>query len=319
MRKNLPFGIAQTGKCFRNEIAPRNSILRVREINQMEIEVFFNPDKINEITDFKEIEDFEVSVLLEGKKKEELIKAKDLVSKKLVSGKLVAYYLSKLQQFYEGIGIPRNKLRFREVDKEERAFYAKEGWDFEVETSLGWIELVANNYRTDYDLKGHGKVSSTNLKVKEDEKEFIPHVWEISAGVDRSLYVLLELALREETKKGEKRLYLSLNPKVAPFVAGIFPLVKKDGLAEKAKEIYDKLLEHKLSVFFDAKGSIGKRYARIDEVGASFAITLDFDTLKDNAVTIRERDSTEQKRVPIDSLPELLWKLSTQKTTFKEI
>jgi len=319
MRKNLPFGIAQTGKCFRNEIAPRNSILRIREINQMEIEVFFNPFKINEIEFFNEVEDFEVRVLLEGKKKEELIKAKELVSKKIVSGKLIAYYLSRLQQFYEGLGVPRDNLRFREVDSEERAFYAKEGWDFEVETSLGWIELVANNYRTDYDLKGHSKTSSTNLKVKEEDKEFIPHVYEMSAGVDRTLYVLLELALREEIKKGEKRLFLSLFPKVAPFVAGVFPLVNKDGLFEKAKEIYDNLLEHKLNVFFDSKGSIGKRYARIDEVGASFAITFDFDSLKDNTVTLRERDSTEQKRVAINSLPELLWKLSTQKTTFTQI
>jgi len=141
----------------------------------------------------------------------------------------------------------------------------------------------------------------------------------MSAGVDRTLYVLLELALKEEEKKGEKRLYLSLSPKVAPFVAGIFPLVSKDGLYEKAKELYDNLLEYKISVFFDSKGSIGKRYARIDEIGVSFAITFDFDSLKDQTVTLRERDSTEQKRVSINSLPELLWKLSTGKTTFKEI
>jgi glycyl-tRNA synthetase len=319
MRKNLPLGIAQAGKCFRNEIAPRNSILRIREISQMEIEVFFNPDKINEIANFKEIENFEVRVLLNGKKQIEEIKAKDLVSKKIVSGKLAAFFLARVQQFFEGLGIPKEKLRFREVDKEERAFYAREGWDFEVETSLGWIELVANNYRADYDLSGHSKISSQNLKVKEDEKEFFPHVWEISAGVDRSLYVLLELALREETKKDEKRLFLSLNPKVSPFIAGVFPLVNKDGLEEKAKEIFDELVEHKIDVFFDSKGSIGKRYARIDEIGASFAITVDFDSLKDNSVTLRERDSTEQKRVKISVLPELLWKLSTGKTTFTQI
>lgn len=319
MRKNLPFGIAQTGKCFRNEIAPRNSILRIREINQMEIEVFFNPEKINEIENFKEVEDFKVRVLLNKKNLIEEIKAKELVSKKIVSGNLVAYYLARLQQFYEGLGIPRNKLRFREVEEEERAFYSRETWDFEVETSLGWIELVANNYRTDYDLKAHQNVSSKKLKVKEEDKEFIPHVYEISAGVDRTLYVLLELALREETKKGEKRLFLSLSPKVSPFVAGVFPLVNKDGLDKKAKEIYENLLQHKLSVFFDSKGSIGKRYARIDEVAIPFALTFDFDSLKDKTVTIRERDSTEQKRVLIKELPELLWKLSTEQTTFKEI
>ncbi|MFH1895024.1 MAG: glycine--tRNA ligase [archaeon] len=319
MRKNLAFGIAQTGKCFRNEIAPRNSILRIREISQMEIEVFFNPDKINEVENFSLIEDFPVRVLLDKKKSVEEIKAKDLVVKKIVSGKLAAYYLSRVQQFFEGLGIPREKLRFREVSQEERAFYALEGWDFEVETSLGWIELVANNYRSDYDLKNHSLTSGANLKVKEEDKEFFPHVWEISAGVDRTLFVLLELALREETKKGENRLFLSLSPKIAPFTAGVFPLVNKDGLDVKAKQIFDDLLEHKIAVFFDSKGSIGKRYARIDEIGVSFALTIDFDSLKDDSVTIRERDSTEQKRIAVKSLPETLWKLSTGKTTFTQI
>jgi glycyl-tRNA synthetase len=319
MRKNLPLGIAQTGKCFRNEIAPRNSILRIREINQMEIEIFFNPEKINEIPNFKEIEDFKLRLLLNGKNKIEEIKAKDLTEKKIVSGKLIAYYLVRVQQFYESIGIPKEKLRFREVSEEERAFYAREGWDFEVETSLGWIELVANNYRSDFDLRGHEKTSSTNLKIKEGEKEFVPHVFEISAGVDRTLYALLELALREETKKGEKRLFLSLNQKIAPFIAGVFPLVNKNGLDKKAKEIYENLLSYQLDVFFDAKGSIGKRYARIDEVGIPFALTVDFTSLEDETVTIRERDSTAQKRIKIKDSAELLWKLSIGKTSFKEI
>ncbi len=309
MRKNLPFGIAQAGKCFRNEIAPRNSILRIREINQMEIEVFFNPFKINEIENFKEVEEFEVRVRLEKGSEEELIKAKDLVSNKLVSGKLIAYYLVRVQEFYEGLGIPRKKLRFREVSEEERAFYAKEGWDFEVETSLGWIELVANNYRTDYDLKGHAKVSSTNLKLKEEEKEFFPHVYEISAGIDRTLYVLLELALKEEEKKGEKRLYLSLSPKVAPFAAGVFPLVNKDGLDTIANEVKDMLLEEGFNVFYDKKGSIGKRYARVDEVGVIGAITIDYQTKEEDTVTYRDRNSMQQIRVKISKLPDILRKV----------
>ncbi|MFA4907322.1 MAG: glycine--tRNA ligase, partial [archaeon] len=200
MRVSLPVGVAQAGASFRNEISPRNALLRVREIGQMEIEVFFDADKINEVARFEEVADYNVSVLRIGKEKPELVAAKELAEKKIVSGKLVAYYLARAQQFYEGLGFAVEKMRFRELEKEARAFYAKETWDFEVLTEQGWIELSANNYRTDYDLKGHSKQSKQDLGVNENGKKILPHVYEISTGIDRSVYAIIDNSLREEEK-----------------------------------------------------------------------------------------------------------------------
>ncbi|MFH1391804.1 MAG: His/Gly/Thr/Pro-type tRNA ligase C-terminal domain-containing protein, partial [Candidatus Diapherotrites archaeon] len=211
------------------------------------------------------------------------------------------------------------KIRFRELDGDERAFYAKETWDFEIETDLGWIELIANNYRTDYDLKGHSAGSKQDLSVAEDGKKFMPHVFEISAGIDRTFYVLLDNAFKKEKRGPEERSFLDLNPRIAPYLVAVFPLVKKDGLKEKAEELYQLLNGYEFDTFFDEKGSIGKRYARVDEIGVKFAITIDYDTMKDNTVTLRERNSMEQKRVKIESLPEMLWKLHLGKTTPGEI
>ncbi len=315
MRQNLPLGIAQAGKSFRNEISPRNSLIREREIGQIEVEVFFNPSKIDEVPNFAAVENYNLNLMLLGKKTS-AISCKDAVKKKLFSGKLVAYYIARLQQLYEAFGIPVSKMRFRELDKDEKAFYAKETWDFEVETDLGWIELVACNYRTDYDLKSHQKESQQKLAVKEDGEEFIPHVFELSAGIDRTFYVALDLAFRKEKRGAEERIYLKLPAKIAPYLVAVFPLVKKDGLFEKAKEIFNELNSFGIDVFFDEKGSIGKRYARVDEIGVPFAITVDYDSLKDKTVTLRERDSMKQKRVKIEELPVLLWKLQADKERF---
>ncbi len=315
-RQTLPLAIAQAGASFRNEIAPRNTLLREREIGQMEIEVFFNPEKINEVENFKEVENYKLNLLLFGKEKVNAVSCKDAVGKKIVSGKLVAYYLTRLQQLYEAFGIAVGKMRFRQLGKDERAFYARETWDFEVETDLGWIELVACNYRTDFDLAGHQKQSKQKLAVKEDGKEFIPHVFELSAGIDRAFYVVLDNAFRKEKRGPEERIYLRLPPAIAPHLCAVFPLVSKDGLDAKAKQIFNELNSFSLDVFFDEKGSIGKRYARVDEVGVPFAVTVDYDSMKDDAVTLRERDSMQQKRVKIGELPLLLWKLEAGKEKF---
>jgi len=310
MRQQLPLGIAQAGKCFRNEISPRNTLIREREIGQMELEVFFNPDKINEVPLFKQVSNYKLNLMLLGKKTKP-ISCSEAVKKKLVSGKLVAYLLARTQQLYQAFGVPTAKMRFRELDKDERAFYARETWDFEAETDLGWIELAACNYRADFDLKGHQKESGQKLAVKEDGKEFVPHVFELSAGIDRTFYVALDLAFRKEKRGPEERIFLKLPAKIAPFLCSVFPLVKKDGLAEKARAIFNELNQHGLDVFFDEKGSIGKRYARVDELGTPFAVTVDYDSLKDNTVTLRERDSMKQKRIKVGELPALLWKLQS--------
>ena len=320
-RRTLPLGLAQAGASFRNEISPRNTLLRERELGQMEVEIFFNPLKINEIDGWDEVENYKLNLFLLKDKKVHNVPCKEAVEKKLVSGKLIAYYLSRVQQLYNKFGIPVEKMRFRELEDTERAFYAKETWDFEVETDLGWIELIACNYRTDYDLKGHGQVSKQDLKVKEegDNEAFIPHVFEISAGIDRTFYVVLDLAFRKEKRGPEERIYMDLNPHLAPYLAGVFPLVKKEGLYEKAGQISKELEGFGFDVFFDEKGSIGKRYARVDEIGVPYALTVDFDTMKDNTVTLRDRNSLGQKRVKVSELPELFWKLSIGKTTFEKI
>lgn len=312
MRIKLPVGISQVGRSFRNEISPRQTLMRSVEFSQMETEVFFDPEKINEIESFDEIKDYEISVLRQGKHGIELIKAEDLVRQKIVSGRLIAYYLARVQQLYEKYGIPVDAMRFREVSKDDRAFYSKETWDFEIKTSIGWLELIANNYRSDFDLKGHMDASRQDMSyVYPDGKKIVPNVFEISIGVDRTFYAVLEHAYVEEEKKGEKRVLLSLPPCLAPVNAAVFPLLSnRPEIVNKAKEVHD-LLNQCYEVFFDSVGSIGKRYARMDEIGCPFCITVDFDSLENDDVTIRERDSTEQKRIKIKDLQNALFMLIT--------
>lgn len=313
-RKNLPLGIAQQGTSFRNEISPRNSLLRAREFGQMEIEIFFNP-KNSKMEKFKEVENYKLNLMLQGKETKE-ISCKEAVKKKIVSSELVAYYLARAQQFYESIGIPKNKIRLRELDIEEKAFYAKESFDLEVLSNNGWIELMACNNRSDYDLKGHEKESKKDLSVSENGEKIVPHIFELSAGIDRALYVLLDLSFRKEKRGKEERIYLDLKTKLAPYIAGVFPLVNKDSLKEKAEKLSEELSSYGIDTVFDSGGSIGRRYARIDEIGVPYAITLDYDTLKDDTATLRERNSLKQKRVKVSELPEMLWKLELEKTTF---
>jgi len=310
MRVTLPKGIAQVGKAFRNEISPRQSLFREIEFSQMEAEVFFDPERINEVEEFNKIKNYKVNILREGKKKIESLKSEDLVNKNIVSGKIVAYYLAKTQQLYEKYGFLKQKLRFREVGKDERAFYAKETWDFEVETSLGWIELVALNNRKDYDIKTHMGGSGKDLRISDEKgNKIVPWVFEISAGVDRTFYAIIDNAFVKEKIKDEERIVLKLNPKIAPYDCAVLPLVKKDKIPNKAKEVLEILKEKGFSVFYDEKGSIGRRYRRLDEVGVTGNITIDFESLKKNDVTLRDRDSTKQVRIKIKDLPEKLCKL----------
>ncbi len=313
-RTGLPIGVSQVGKSFRNEISPRNTLLRAREFSQMESEIFFNPNKINDFEKFEEVKNYELSLFLLKDKKIHSISCEKAVREKIVSGKLIAYYLARTQQLFEAYGINVKEMRFRELEKDARAFYSKETWDFEVKTDLGWIELIACNYRTDYDLKKHGEFSKKRMLVKEDGEEFIPHVFELSIGVDRTFYVILDHAFKREKKENnEERTYLNLNPLLAPWFVAVFPLVKKDGLKEKAEEIVKELQKNDFEVLFDEKGSIGKRYARVDEIGVPYCITIDYETMENETITLRERNTTKQTRIPIKELPLKLWELKTGK------
>ena len=301
MRGKLPIGIAQVGKSFRNEIAPRQSLLRLREFYQAEIEVFCNPSKLNEVERFSEIENTVIRIQTDAEPV--AMTCKEAVETGIIPNKFVAYYLGILIEFYEKTGIDTSKSRFRKLGDKEKAFYAEVAFDFEVETTIGWLELVACNYRSDYDLSSHANKSKEKFEVMDNDEKVLPHVFEISMGIDRSLYTILEHSLIHD--KENDRTVLQLKPYLAPYHVGILSLVKKDGLKEKTDEIYLKL-KRKLDAFLDHSGAIGRRYRRLDEIGAPFAITIDHQTLEDQTVTLRKRDSMEQQRISISDLDAIL-------------
>lgn len=295
MRGRLPLGVAQIGKSFRNEIAPRQSLLRLREFYQAEIEVFCNPSRLDEVPRFDEVKDT-VLRIDDGSTQVELT-AEQAIQRGVIPNRLIAYYLALLVQFYEKTGINIKKSRFRKLSDVEKAFYATTAFDFEVETSLGWLELVACNYRSDYDLKGHSALSKQNLEVVDpaDQKKVLPHIFELSMGIDRTIYTILEHCYYKDSEHDD-RTVLRLNPILAPVLLGVLPLMTKDGLGEKARQIHSDL-KLDFDTFYDESGSIGRRYRRLEEVGAPFAVTIDRTTMQDNTVTVRHRDSMLQERI----------------------
>jgi glycyl-tRNA synthetase len=307
MRGRLPLGIAQIGKSFRNEIAPRQSLLRLREFYQAEIEVFCNPARLDDMPRFEEVKDT-VLRIHDGSSLVE-VTAGQSVERGLVPNKLIAYYLALLVQFYEKTGIDVKQSRFRKLSDEEKAFYATTAFDFEVETSIGWLELVACNYRSDYDLKGHAATSKQNLEVVDpaDQKKVLPHIFELSMGIDRSIYTILEHCYYEDDQHDD-RVVLKLRPYLAPVLLGILPLMTKDGLGERARQIHSDL-KLDFDTFYDESGSIGRRYRRLEEVGAPFAVTIDQTTMQDSTVTVRHRDTMQQDRIAATDLKDYFKKV----------
>jgi len=303
MRGKLPMGIAQVGKSFRNEISPRQSLLRLREFYQAEIEVFCNPTKLDNMERFSEISDTILRIQTDDKIVS--MTCKEAVESGIIPNKFVAYYLGILIEFYEKTGIDTTKSRFRKLGDKEKAFYAQVAFDFEVETTIGWLELVACNYRSDYDLSSHAKKSNEKFEVMDNDEKILPHVFEISMGIDRSLYTILEHSMIDD--KEHERVVLSIKPYLSPVHVGILSLIKKDGLKEKTDEIYLSL-KRKYDAFLDHSGAIGRRYRRLDEIGAPFAITVDYQSLEDQTVTLRKRDSMEQTRIKISDIDDILSK-----------
>ncbi|MDK2790221.1 MAG: glycyl-tRNA synthetase [Methanothermococcus sp.] len=387
-RNKLPFGVAQIGKAYRNEISPRQGVIRLREFTQAEGEYFVHPN-IKDCEKFKYVEN-EVIPLLPAKtqmdenlKPEEKVvqmTLKEAVEKGIIRHETIAYFIAVAKKFLLDIGIDEKKLRFRQHLPNEMAHYAIDCWDAEIYTErFGWIECIGIADRTDYDLKAHMNHSGVDLRVfvefdepkevevyevelnykvvgrifkkdaklieealknmendemeelvnslnkdgkyilKVGEKEFeilndylkinkvkkkisgekvLPHVIEPSHGIDRITYCLIEHSFKEE----EDRTYLDLKPHVAPIKVGVFPLVNKQGMPEIAKEIKDMLRNNGIIAEYDDSGAIGRRYMRMDEIGTPFCITVDGDTLKDNTVTLRERNSREQKRIKIEEV-----------------
>jgi len=311
-RVSLPLAISQVGRSFRNEISPRQGLIRSREFTQLETEIFFNPKKIDFCPEFDKYKDMELNLKLVGKETKSYT-LEEMVNKKIVSGKLIAYYLAITQNFFDKCGFDKNDTRFRELEKDARAFYSKETWDFEVKTSIGWLELVACNYRNDYDLSSHSKVSGVDLSVVEDEEKFIPHVFELSMGLDRILYSILEKSYKE---RGGKPI-LKLPRYLSPLDLVVLPLVRKDDVDQKAKEVYE-MLKTKFDVKYDERDSIGKRYLIYDQLGIPLAITIDYESLEKNDVTLRDRDTTKQIRVKIKDLENKIKEFFEGKNIFVE-
>jgi len=266
-RIKIPFGIAQIGKAFRNEITPGNFTFRSREFEQMEVQFYIRPD---------------------GKE----------------ADKWFEYWKQNRMDFYTSLGIKKENLRFREHSDKERAHYAKKAVDIEYNAPFGWSEFMGIHNRGDFDLKRHQEYSGVDMQYKDQVtgEEYTPWDIETSAGVDRSLLFLLVDAYSED----KERIVLRLNPKLAPYKVAVFPLLaNKENLVSEARKIYESLRQD-MMVAWDDRGNIGKRYFAQDEAGTPFCVTVDFQTLEDKTVTVRDRDSAKQERIGIDKLSKYL-------------
>ncbi|MFY9613902.1 MAG: glycine--tRNA ligase [Candidatus Dormiibacterota bacterium] len=268
-RRRIPFGIAQVGKSFRNEITTEHFIFRLREFEQMELEFFVKPG-----TDLDWLE---------------------------------TWQQARMTWWTEVLGVRSSKIRARLLDDEELSHYSARGYEVEYEFPWGWGELEGIQDRTDYDLKRHSEYSGKDLSYFEDEtkERYIPYVIEPSMGLERAMFTLMLEAYDEEEVRGEKRVVLHFHPNVAPIQVAVLPLSKNEQLLPMSREVEEMMRPH-FRIEYDETQSIGRRYRRHDEIGTPFAVTVDFESLEDNAVTIRDRDSMEQERVPVAGLVDRL-------------
>ena len=267
-RQKIPFGIAQIGKAFRNEITPGNFTFRSREFEQMELQYYVKPEE---------------------------------------SEKMYEYWKNQRMEWYLSLGMDKTKLRFRRHEEDERAHYAKDAWDIEYDSPFGWKEFEGIHNRGNWDISQHQKHSGQDMTYfdAETNEHYLPYIIETSGGVDRATLFFLINAYHED----EKRVFLKLDQKLAPYKAAVFPLLaNKPELVAKAKEVYQLLTTNSqlLPVAWDDRGNIGKRYFAQDEIGTPYCITIDFDTLEDGTVTVRDRDTAKQERVKIDKLASIL-------------
>ncbi|QSG04970.1 glycine--tRNA ligase [Halapricum desulfuricans] len=409
-RNQLPFGVTQIGRAYRNEISPRKSLLRVREFTQAELELFIDPEE--DEPDLERVADVTAPFYPADEQRSddgEIVEATvgEVVEDGIVADPWIAYYLGIAKRWYESIGVDMDRFRFRQHLPGELAHYAADCWDAEAEVDGDWIELAGFAYRGDYDLSKHaahsdeeftvfkqydepvtverptvdpdmsylgpefggdaaavadalealaerdpeafrdaqadggavtveidGKayavpVEKTGFEIEavtESGEHITPHVVEPSLGIDRALYTVLDHSYREDEVDGETRRVLELPPEVAPTTVGVFPLMDRDGLADRAREVVDRLRDAGLAVTYDDSGAIGRRYRRQDEVGTPFCVTVDYETLGEGddsdlegTVTLRERDTTEQKRVAISDLAETLTELRDGEIEFADL
>lgn len=393
-RDKLPFGATQIGKSYRNEISPRQGVIRLREFTQAEAEIFIDP-KNKSHPNFQRFKDTAINLYSDAAQdigKSEIMTVKEAVDNGIIAHEFLAYQVALVNHFLQRVGIAPDKLRFRQHRKDEMAHYAIDCWDAEILTDrFGWVEVVGIADRTDYDLSAHANMSKTELSIfieyeqpkmvekfvvkpnmgkmgpmfkgkakivaealkaltaEELEKEeikviaggeeftvpremvefaqetikisgetIVPHVIEPSFGIDRILYSVMEHAYdeemvpakeSEEEAEDEARIVLRFKKEVAPVKVAVLPLLTRQELIEPSKEIANKLRDRGLLAAYDDSGAIGRRYRRNDEIGTPYCITIDYDTLQDNTVTIRDRDSMQQVRAPIEKIEDVLYEL----------
>jgi glycyl-tRNA synthetase len=393
-RDSLPFAAVQIGKSYRNEISPRQGVIRLREFTQAEAEIFIDPrDKTH--PKFDQIKDIKMkfySRAAQERGEPDEMTFEEAVDQKIVAHQTLAYYVARTYQFLLAAGVSPQRMRFRQHKSDEMAHYAADCWDAEVLLDhLGWIEIVGVADRTDYDLKAHAAQSKVNLTVfvhydqpvkrqklvvKPDMKalgprfkgqakavadaiksmttedlkgdkivvqlgdqkfeidpslvsfetieeeirgeEIIPHVIEPSFGIDRIIYAVMDHSFYEDEVDGEPRAVLKFNPKVAPIEVAVLPLMDRDVLVEPAKKILDTLRSRGIRVDYDTSGSIGRRYRRNDEVGTTYCITIDYETIEQRTITIRERDSMRQVKVNLEEISLILERLLVGALKFED-
>ncbi len=326
-REKLSFGVFQIGKAYRNEISPRQFMLRMREFTQAEGQIFLFEEQKNNFEQFAEVADMKLplwnhkdqadplkSMLDSMNKTPTLAKA---LEKKVLKNQAYAWTLAIAYQVFLAMGIPEEKMRLRQHNPDELAFYAEDAWDLEIELgTFGWTEVCGIHDRKDYDLTVHAKASGQKLEATKPEGgKATPHILEIAFGTDRPTFALLDLFYVLKDKEEGKTTF-SIPYHMAPIPVMVFPLVNK--LQEKAFALF-KDVQKDFVTWYDKSGSVGKRYLRADSIGTPFCVTVDFDGEEDNTVTIRDRDSSEQKRVKIEELNETLRKLLDGEIKFSEL
>jgi len=304
-RSKMPIKVFQIGKVFRNEVSPRQNVLRGREFTQAESQLFIFKEDKNKFEPYKALKNEKLPLWSatnqNAHKGVEDVTLAQAIKKGWVKTQAYACCLFLAYKFMRTLGISKNRIRYRQHKSEEMAHYAAEAWDLEVKTNVfGWIEVVGVHDRQDYDLKQHAKHSKKDLSV---EGKY-PHILEIAFGSDRPTFVLLDNHLKVERVKDQDRAVLKLPVDIAPLQAAVFPLVSKDKVPELAEKVFWLLQEHfpGFTFFHDEKGSIGRRYRRQDQIGTPFCITIDYQTKEDDTVTVRYRDSMLQERVKINNL-----------------
>jgi glycyl-tRNA synthetase len=319
-RSKLPASVFQIGKVYRNEISPRQGMVRLREFTQVEGQIFLMEKDEFEWPPFKDISDEKLRLLPidtqeKGSEKVSPVKMADALKKGYFQKPAYAWCVYLAYRIFREMGFAEESIRLRQHLATERAHYAADAWDVEISTrSFGWIECCGVHDRGNYDLTRHQEFSKEKLSVKVDKKPVVPEVLEIAFGVERPLFCIIDNSYMDD-----ERTWLKFPPPIAPIQVSVFPLMGKPELLEPARRIYEEILESGLVTYFDQSGSIGRRYRRQDEIGTPFCVTVDYDSLEDQTVTIRDRDSMSQVRVKTDEIVPLLRSLVQGETQFSSL